>query len=143
MPSSETNSCEKSVPPIAMPTTGMMMPSTSAVMILPKAAPMTTAIARSTTLPRAMKSLNSLTIPMRCPHSEALSAAESRLPRGAWRRDPAMQGDHVIETGVIDIADQQRTDPGRRAHEHQVASAQRIELRQFVQDLRHVPDQLI
>src|SRR5215213_8767360 len=41
---------------------GMMTPSTSVVMILPKAAPITTATARSTTFPRVMNSLNSLNI---------------------------------------------------------------------------------
>ena len=40
------------------------------------------------------------------------------------------------------VADLQRADPGRRAHEHQVAGAQRIELRQLVQDVGDVPDQV-
>ena len=39
----------------------MMMLSTRLVTILPKAAPMITPTARSTTLPRAMKARNSLT----------------------------------------------------------------------------------
>ena len=33
-------------------------------------------------------------------------------------------------------------DAGGRAHEHQVAGAQRVQLRQLVQDLGHVPDQV-
>src|ERR1700733_8839725 len=41
---------------------GMMMSLTSESTILPKAAPMMTPIARSTTLPRIAKSLNSLSI---------------------------------------------------------------------------------
>src|SRR4051794_7441979 len=50
----------KSTLPSASPIGGMMTPSTSDVTILPKAAPMITATARSTTFPRAMNSLNSL-----------------------------------------------------------------------------------
>src|SRR5262245_6610720 len=45
-----------------MPTGGMMMPSTRDVTILPNAAPMMTPTARSMTLPRAMKSRNSLSM---------------------------------------------------------------------------------
>jgi hypothetical protein len=41
---------------------GMMTPSTSVVMILPKAAAMITATAKSMTLPRLMNSRNSLNI---------------------------------------------------------------------------------
>jgi len=57
---------ETLTPPSATPTSGMTMPSTSALTILPKAAPITTPTARSTTLPRAMNSLNSPTMPIRC-----------------------------------------------------------------------------
>src|SRR5215216_2641919 len=53
----------KSMRPVKRPTTGIRMPSTSEVTILVKAAPMTTPTARSMTLPRAMKSRNSLTKP--------------------------------------------------------------------------------
>ena len=51
-------------PPVRTPTSGMMMPSTSDETILPNAAPMTTPTARSSTLPLAMNSLNSLTMPI-------------------------------------------------------------------------------
>jgi len=46
----------------------MMMSSVSEVAILPNAAPMMTATARSSTLPRAMKALNSLSMdaPLNC-----------------------------------------------------------------------------
>ena len=50
----------KSTCPSSSPIGGMKIPSTSEVTILPKAAPITTATARSITLPRAMNSLNSL-----------------------------------------------------------------------------------
>ena len=55
---------EKSIPPMARPIGGMITFSTSEVTILPKAAPITTPTARSTTLPRMANSLNSLIIPM-------------------------------------------------------------------------------
>src|SRR6185295_9551382 len=51
---------EKSALPRAIPIGGMMTPSTSDVIIFPKATPMITATARSITFPRAMNSLNSL-----------------------------------------------------------------------------------
>src|SRR6185437_13186954 len=53
-------SLEKSMPPVIQPIGGMMMSLTSDVTILPNAAPMTTATARSTTLPRMMNALKSL-----------------------------------------------------------------------------------
>ena len=56
---------EKSTPPMSRPIGGMMILSTNAVTILPKAAPITTATARSITLPFAMNSLNSLAMLMR------------------------------------------------------------------------------
>src|ERR1051325_11414845 len=59
------NRLEKSMRPSARPIGGMMMPSTSEGTILPNAAPMMTPTARSTTLPRAMNSRNSLAIGMR------------------------------------------------------------------------------
>jgi hypothetical protein len=53
---------EKSTFPRAKPMGGMMTPSTSDVTILPNAAPITTATARSITFPRAMNSLNSFSM---------------------------------------------------------------------------------
>ena len=50
---------EKSAFPSSNPIGGIMTPSTSDVTILPNAAPITTATARSITFPRAMNSLNS------------------------------------------------------------------------------------
>src|SRR4051812_20536729 len=47
---------------MARPIGGMMTPSTSVVTIFPNAAPMITPTARSTTLPRAMNSLNSFSM---------------------------------------------------------------------------------
>src|SRR5687767_5961404 len=46
-----------------MPSGGMMIPSTTVVTILPNAAPITTATARSMTLPRAMNSRKSFSMP--------------------------------------------------------------------------------
>src|SRR5712691_2747427 len=56
----------------------MMTPSTSDVMILPNAAPMITATARSTTFPRAMKSLNSLSILFSPPDQPTYHCARAR-----------------------------------------------------------------
>src|SRR6266478_2797065 len=50
--------------PMTLPIGGMMMSLTTEVTILPKAPPMITPTARSTTLPRIANSLNSLIIPM-------------------------------------------------------------------------------
>src|SRR5207253_5484219 len=52
----------KSTRPSSKPIGGMMMPSTSEVIIFPKATAMIRATARSITLPRSMNSLNSLNI---------------------------------------------------------------------------------
>src|SRR5438128_2533053 len=52
----------KLTPPMALPMGGMRMSLTMEVTILPKAAPMTTPTARSTTLPRMANSLNSLSM---------------------------------------------------------------------------------
>src|SRR3974390_2618433 len=58
---------EKSSPPVTAPTTGMMMSPTSEFTMAPKAAPMITPIARSTTLPRIANFLKSSnTRPSRC-----------------------------------------------------------------------------
>src|SRR5437763_15344836 len=54
------NQLEKSMPPISRLTTGMMMSFTSESTILPKAAPMMTPTARSTTLPFNANSRNSV-----------------------------------------------------------------------------------
>ena len=58
--SSTKNRLEKSTRPSTRPSGGISTPSTSVVTILPNAAPMITPTARSMTLPRAMKSRNSL-----------------------------------------------------------------------------------
>ena len=50
---------EKSIPLVSTETTGMMMSLTREVVILPKAPPMTTPTAISSTLPRMAKALNS------------------------------------------------------------------------------------
>src|SRR5580658_9361489 len=55
-------SAAKSTPPVIRPIGGMMIWSTRLLTMAPKAAPMITPTARSTTLPRAMNSRNSLNI---------------------------------------------------------------------------------
>src|SRR5690606_1076287 len=127
---------ETLTPPVATPTSGMTMPSTSAVTILPNAAPMTTATARSTTLPLAMNSLNSATIPMALP--SGCSPVHRRLPR----QHASVNLHHAIEAGAPVVAGAQRADAGRRAHEHQVPGTQGVEPGQFDQDVGHVPDQV-
>src|SRR5438874_3915320 len=52
------------MPPTMTPITGMTMSATSDEMILPKAAPMITATARSTTLPLTANSRNSFSQPV-------------------------------------------------------------------------------
>jgi len=54
----------KSTPPIASPIGGMMTSTTSEFTILPNAPPITTPMARSTTLPFIANSLNSDASPM-------------------------------------------------------------------------------
>src|SRR5436305_14886310 len=56
------NKFEKSTLPKANPIGGMRTSSTNEAMILPKAAPITTATAKSSTLPRITNSLNSFSM---------------------------------------------------------------------------------
>src|SRR5687767_13670960 len=58
--------------PSSSPSGGISTPSTSVVTILPNAAPMITPTARSMTLPRAMKSRNSFSIPAAFPAPQPL-----------------------------------------------------------------------
>ena len=58
----KAQSSAKLTEPKILPINGMMMYSTNAEMILLKAAPITTATAKSNTLPFNAKSLNSLSI---------------------------------------------------------------------------------
>src|SRR5690606_40443062 len=58
------------------------------------------------------------------------------------RRDPAAQDDGVVQSRFALVARREGGDAGRGAHEHQVAGAQGVELRQLVQDVGDVPDQV-
>src|SRR5689334_22183194 len=61
---------------------GMMMSSTNDLTMAPKAAPMITPTARSRTLPRAMKALNSCNMshsPALCPHSPRTTGRVAEL----------------------------------------------------------------
>jgi hypothetical protein len=59
--------CEKSTPPSTSPIGGMSTSPTSEETIFPNAAPMTTPTARSRTLPRITKALNSRAMPVMDP----------------------------------------------------------------------------
>src|SRR5690554_6781194 len=110
----------------------MMTPSTIAVTIRPNAAPMTTATARSSTLPRAMNALNSFTMAM---------SALLEL-RGGRVVDTAVEFNHLAEPCDVSVARLERADTGGGAHEDHVAGAQGEQAGQFDQDIRHVPDQV-
>ena len=111
---------EKSTLPISRPIGGMMIFSTSAVTILPNAAPMTTPTARSMTLPRMANSLNSLIMPMGQllgwgDRGRAASLACQR------RHDGAAALADAVDAGIEMVTRLQRGHTGRCAHHHQVA----------------------
>src|SRR5690606_19892101 len=130
---------EKSTPPSSRPIGGMITLSTSEVTILPNAAPMTTPTARSTTLPRIANSLNSVIMPIvvSCFRGRAVVRPSALCVGCAYL---ATQFEQIVQARDAGIARRQRGDSGGRAHEHQVACAQRVEFRQLVQDPGHVPD---
>src|SRR4051812_35165303 len=66
-----------------MPISGVMMSLTNAVMTAPNAAPITTAIARSTTFPRRTNALNSLIIEPSSGHVRGELLRSGRLAAGA------------------------------------------------------------
>src|SRR5207342_3765259 len=128
------------------------MPSTMAVTILPNAAPMTTPTARSTTFPRETNSLNSairpiLTLPEWMAAGAAPDYTQGRQGGYGLGEDLALQHHGRLLAGVVQsrlehVARLQRSDPGGRTHEDEVASAQVVQLRQLVEDVRDVPDQV-
>ena len=80
-------SAEKSGLPKMAAISGVRMSATKAVITAPKAAPMTTATARSTTLPRMMKSRNPLNIrPPLVESRRVRRIFRMSLPPGAQRR---------------------------------------------------------
>src|SRR6185503_159947 len=94
------NRFEKSTLPSSRPMGGKIMPSTSDVTILPNAAPIMTATARSITLPRAMNSLNSLN--MLPPHFDC------QLPIDKCRLDTTRSyADAEISISQLAIANRQ------------------------------------
>ncbi|EEF93376.1 Tat pathway signal sequence domain protein, partial [Catenibacterium mitsuokai DSM 15897] len=54
-----------------------------------------------------------------------------------------MQFRHAFQRRAVAVAGLQRGDAGRGAHEDQVAGAQRVQLRELVQDVGDVPDQVV
>src|SRR5450432_2588110 len=123
--------------------------STSEVTIFPNAAPMTTPTARSTTLPRAANSLNSLRMLIRILRPENSNAAarrqhgQSSANYAGWVRSSARSDDRAAQCGDIAqacmelIAANQGGNARRRAGENNVAGCQLEQLGQFVNDLRH------
>src|SRR6185312_16964206 len=92
---------EKSTLPRMRPSGGMMMSLTSDVTILPKAAPMMTPMARSTTLPRMANSRNSRS--MTNPRA-LLPAPSSRQGRRTRKR---RESSVVHPSGLQQVADRQ------------------------------------
>src|SRR6185312_3099541 len=146
-------SLEKSMPPVIQPIGGMMMSLTSDVTILPNAAPMTTATARSTTLPRmmnALKSLAKLIAYSLCWKWASASPAASRrvhLGTTAHRAQAAahsgnmsFQHGDAFQLGAKAVAAHQWPDACRGAGENQVAGPEFEQLRQLRDDLRHGED---
>src|SRR5438552_1984233 len=76
---------------MSSPKGGMTMSLTNEVTILPKAAPMMTPIAKSTTLPRMANSRNSLSIVslLYCPRAASLAHDLAPPPLRRYRRPPA------------------------------------------------------
>src|SRR6185312_257954 len=148
-------SFEKSMPPIRMPIGGMMMSLTSEVTILPNAPPITTATARSTTLPRMMKALKSFAkliafsfrgvtgspLPCRGVHLGTLA----RHAQAAARSDDAsFEYRNPLQVRAEVVAARQGSDACRRAGEDQVAGLQFEQFRELRDDLgdreNHVRD---
>src|SRR5262249_23034245 len=83
-PESVTNSSAQFTRPRARPMGGIKRSFTKEVTMAPKAAPMTTATARSTTLPRIRNALNSLS--MTVPSPSPWPPARGPSARSTWRQ---------------------------------------------------------
>src|SRR6266576_3744436 len=111
---------EKSSPPKILPMTGMIRSLTSDSTILPNAAPMMTATARSITFPLTAKSRKSFSIDMMISSSTwaflnsglGKRGSDRRLPRlaGANPHDLLDRGDEYL--AVTDLAGARRLDDG-------------------------------
>src|SRR5688572_25291845 len=125
-----------------MPISGMMTPSTRLDTILPNAAPITTPTARSTTLPRIAKVLNSASSPM-ASSGVAASCRRRRIAPSPDRErsdDAPGELELPVEAGAKRIAPDERRNACRRAGVDQVAGRQRVELRQLRDDVGHAED---
>src|SRR6266496_4756002 len=97
---------EKSRPPVTRPTTGMTRSLTSESTILPKAPPMITPTARSTTLPLIANSRNSLVNDIEMA-SFAVPGLPARSAMPSHRRFAALPGanpDDLLDRGDEDLA---------------------------------------
>src|ERR1043166_4775904 len=103
---------EKSTLPSRNPMGGMMMSATNDVMIAPNAAPMMTAVARSTTLPRMTKSRKSLPIVVILPRPEP----SERARRQERVEQPVHRGPDGRAPGAA-VPDRQRPQRERVPHE--------------------------
>src|SRR6185312_8040496 len=141
---------EKSMPPVITPSGGMMMSLTSDETTLPNAAPMTTATARSTTLPRMMNALKSFAKLIaysfsgmgRCASPAASRRTHLGTPAApaqhfARSGNPSFQHGNALQFGTESVATLQRPHARGRAGENQVAGFQFEQLRQLGNDLRH------
>jgi hypothetical protein len=86
---------------VIAPMIGMMMSETSESTILPKAAPMITATARSTTLPFIAKSRNSLSMCQSSSPGRPLGASGDAMLSDAWTLEKHA---HVARFGDCDGA---------------------------------------
>ena len=90
--SGDTSHLRQSPCGITALTSGITRSATIALTILPNAPPMTTATARSTTLPLLMNSLNSFSTFMARTVPEAGAAQTGKLRKAEYCRAPAMKG---------------------------------------------------
>src|SRR5882724_9380140 len=123
------------MPPTMMPITGMTMSATSDEIILPKAAPMITPTARSTTLPLTANSRNSFSQPVMGSSASRIRnfkdlqlldarrgaqrdlVAFARLEKGArHRRNPRYAA--LLRIGLVDADDAHRALAAGAAHAH-------------------------
>src|SRR5580700_4802040 len=120
---------------------GMMMSPTSEVTMPPKAAPMMTPTARSTTLPFMAKSRNSFSIGSSSSAHLASSVDQAGMYHGAAHRDAGglSHGNHRQPQPFLDLAEQrERVFDGRRIAFDEEIGVQRHQLVMQLQRGRHI-----
>src|SRR4029078_8638508 len=105
-------------PPKMRPMIGMMMSVTSESTILPKAAPMITPMARSTTLPRNANFLNSWSI---CISPSGYAKPDEQSRDGQYRKGGREQdrGGVLLDLDVELLGQHERICRGRQRGHHQ------------------------